>query len=688
MNFIIYFFSLFISISLYLERNNIYESNNGYSVEVDSLLYPNAKHREQSKLIYQLLSKYHYKKINLDDSLSEKILKKYINSLDPNKEYFFNSDINYFNQYKYQMDNYVMSGYLEPAYEIFTVYNERVKNRIGYVYSLLENEPNFSLDEDLIFDRKNSSWFIDVNEMDDYWRKKIKNSILNLKILGKDWKSNKETLDKRYKRFEKTISQFNSEDVFEMFINSYAELFDPHTNYFSPVNADRFEINMSKTFEGIGARLQQDVEYTTIFQIMPGGPAYRNKELEKGDRIIGVGQGEEGVFEDIIGWRLDDVVSKIKGPKGSVVQLLVLKKESNIDDYPDTVRLVRDRVDVVDEDATFDIIPYRANNKNYNVGLIKIPSFYINFEEAQRGKKDYKSVTRDVKRCIDSLNALSVDGIIIDLRNNGGGSLQEAIDLTGLFIETGPVVQIKSSSGRIEVEKDFDRSIHYNGPLLVLNNSFTASSSEIFSGALKDYNRGLVVGESTFGKGTVQNLIDLDRFFPNSNLQFGQLKITLAKYYRVSGGSTQKIGVEPHIEFPNIYDRSIYTENSRNNALEWDKIRDITFDKINYINEPLVNHLNATFQNDIKSDSSFINYLSYVEDTKENRKKKKISLNYSKRITEKKANDDKSNSLNTTVKITEIFPIKEEALLKKVQNDLYLRESVRLFVEMLSFKES
>ena len=688
MNFIIYFFSLFISISLYLERNNIYESNNGYSVEVDSLLYPNAKHREQSKLIYQLLSKYHYKKINLDDSLSEKILKKYINSLDPNKEYFFNSDINYFNQYKYQMDDYVMSGYLEPAYEIFTVYNERVKNRIGYVYSLLENEPNFSLDEDLIFDRKNSSWFIDVNEMDDYWRKKIKNSILNLKILGKDWKSNKETLDKRYKRFEKTIYQFNSEDVFEMFINSYAELFDPHTNYFSPVNADRFEINMSKTFEGIGARLQQDVEYTTIFQIMPGGPAYRNKELEKGDRIIGVGQGEEGVFEDIIGWRLDDVVSKIKGPKGSVVQLLVLKKESNIDDYPDTVRLVRDRVDVVDEDATFDIIPYRANNKNYNVGLIKIPSFYINFEEAQRGKKDYKSVTRDVKRCIDSLNALSVDGIIIDLRNNGGGSLQEAIDLTGLFIETGPVVQIKSSSGRIEVEKDFDRSIHYNGPLLVLNNSFTASSSEIFSGALKDYNRGLVVGESTFGKGTVQNLIDLDRFFPNSNLQFGQLKITLAKYYRVSGGSTQKIGVEPHIEFPNIYDRSIYTENSRNNALEWDKIRDITFDKINYINEPLVNHLNATFQNDIKSDSSFINYLSYVEDTKENRKKKKISLNYSKRITEKKANDDKSNSLNTTVKITEIFPIKEETLLKKVQNDLYLRESVRLFVEMLSFKES
>ena len=509
-----------------------------------------------------------------------------------------------------------------------------------------------------------------------------------MKILGKDWDSNKETLNKRYKRFLKTISQFNSEDVFEMFINSYAELYDPHTNYFSPVNADRFEINMSKTFEGIGARLQQDVEYTTIFQVMPGGPAYRSKELEKGDKIIGVGQGDSDVFEDIIGWRLDDVVSKIKGPKGSVVQLLILKKESNVDDYPDTVRLVRDKVDVVDEDATYEVIPYRANNNSYNLGLIKIPSFYINFEDAQKGLKNYKSVTRDVKKCIDSLKSLSVDGIIIDLRNNGGGSLQEAIDLTGLFIETGPVVQIKSASGRIEVEKDFDRNIHYKGPLLVINNSFTASSSEIFSGALKDYNRGLVVGESTFGKGTVQNLINLERFFPNSSMQFGQLKITLAKYYRVNGGSTQKIGIEPHIEFPNIYDRSIYTENSRDNALDWDRIRNVSYDNINYITEPLVNHLTSTFNYDTKNDSSFINYLSFVEETRKSREKKSISLNYNKRLNEKKNNDSKSNKLNTSVKISEVFPIKEEDLLKKIKSDLYLRESIKLFVEMLSFKES
>ena len=689
MNFLIYIISLFFLVVSITGNNNLYNSSyNNLNVLNDSLLYPKAKHREQSKLIYQLLSKYHYKKVTLDDSLSEKILRKYITSLDPNKEYFYSTDINYFNQYQYQMDDYVISGYLEPAYEIFTVYNERVKNRIDYVFSILENEPDFTNNDELIFNRKDAVWFDDINQMNTYWEKKIKNAILNLKILGKDWDSNKETLNKRYKRFLKTISQFNSEDVFEMFINSYAELYDPHTNYFSPVNADRFEINMSKTFEGIGARLQQDVEYTTIFQVMPGGPAYRSKELEKGDKIIGVGQGDSDVFEDIIGWRLDDVVSKIKGPKGSVVQLLILKKESNVDDYPDTVRLVRDKVDVVDEDATYEVIPYRANNNSYNLGLIKIPSFYINFEDAQKGLKNYKSVTRDVKKCIDSLKSLSVDGIIIDLRNNGGGSLQEAIDLTGLFIETGPVVQIKSASGRIEVEKDFDRNIHYKGPLLVINNSFTASSSEIFSGALKDYNRGLVVGESTFGKGTVQNLINLERFFPNSSMQFGQLKITLAKYYRVNGGSTQKIGIEPHIEFPNIYDRSIYTENSRDNALDWDRIRNVSYDNINYITEPLVNHLTSTFNYDTKNDSSFINYLSFVEETRKSREKKSISLNYNKRLNEKKNNDSKSNKLNTSVKISEVFPIKEEDLLKKIKSDLYLRESIKLFVEMLSFKES
>ena len=657
-------------------------------IQADSILFPEIKHREQTKLINQLLTRYHYKKISLDDSLSVRILNNYIKSLDPNREYFYGADIKYFNQYKYEIDNYIYNGYLEPIYEIFTVYNERVRDRIDYVFDLLSKEPNFTVDEEFFYDRKDSEWFLTEVELNDHWRKKIKYSILNMKILGKSWKDNQETLDKRYKRFQKTISQFNNEDVFEIFINSYTELYDPHTNYFSPVNADRFEITMSKSFEGIGARLQQDIEYTTIYEVMPGGPAYRSGKLEKGDKIIGVSQGNEEVFEDIIGWRLDDVVTKIKGPKGSVVRLLVMKRESEFDDYPDTLSLVRDVVNVVDEDATFDVVPFNSQDKIYYFGIIKIPSFYINFDDAQKGILDYKSVTRDVKKCIDSLREKSVDGIIIDLRNNGGGSLQEAIELTGLFIETGPVVQIKSANGRIDVEKDFDKNIYYDGPLLLLNNSFTASSSEIFSGALQDYKRGLVVGESTFGKGTVQNLLGLDRFFPKSDEKFGQLKLTLAKYYRVSGGSTQKIGVIPHVEFPNIYDRSIYTENSRKNALKWDKIREISYDEKEFVSQKLVDHLKIKFNKDLNSDSTFINYMSYVSKIKENRKKLSFTLNYNKRIQEKKNDSLKNNSLDTSVKITEIFPIEEKNLMDKIKNDLYLRESLKLFAEMLGFKES
>lgn len=657
-------------------------------IQADSILFPEIKHREQTKLINQLLTRYHYKKISLDDSLSVKILNNYIKSLDPNREYFYGADIKYFNQHKYEIDNYIYNGYLEPVYEIFTVYNERVGDRIDYVFDLLSKEPNFTVDEEFFYDRKDSEWFLTEVELNDHWRKKIKYSILNMKILGKSWKDNQETLDKRYKRFQKTISQFNNEDVFEIFINSYTELYDPHTNYFSPVNADRFEITMSKSFEGIGARLQQDIEYTTIYEVMPGGPAYRSGKLEKGDKIIGVSQGNEEVFEDIIGWRLDDVVTKIKGPKGSVVRLLVMKRESEFDDYPDTLSLVRDVVNVVDEDATFDVVPFNSQDKIYYFGIIKIPSFYINFDDAQKGILDYKSVTRDVKKCIDSLREKSVDGIIIDLRNNGGGSLQEAIELTGLFIETGPVVQIKSANGRIDVEKDFDKNIYYDGPLLLLNNSFTASSSEIFSGALQDYKRGLVVGESTFGKGTVQNLLGLDRFFPKSDEKFGQLKLTLAKYYRVSGGSTQKIGVIPHVEFPNIYDRSIYTENSRKNALKWDKIREISYDEKEFVSQKLVDHLKIKFNKDLNSDSTFINYMSYVSKIKENRNKLSFTLNYNKRIQEKKNDSLKNNLLDTSVKITEIFPIEEKNLMDKIKNDLYLRESLKLFAEMLGFKES
>lgn len=653
----------------------------------DSLIFPKQKHRDQALLISRLLSKYHYKKMPFDDSLSSNILDKYIESLDPNKEYFYQSDIRYFNNIRYNIDNYVISGNLEPLYEIFIVYSQRAKDRIKYSFEFLELEPDFTKDEEFYFDREDLSWFRTRFEMDDYWRKKIKNYALNLKVLGKEWPDIKETLDKRYKRFEKSINQFDAEDVFEIFINSYTTLYDPHTDYFSPANAEKFNINMSKTFEGIGARLVQDVDYTLIYEIIPGGPAFKSKSLKKDDKIIGVAQGDDADYEDIVGWRLNDVVTKIKGPKNSVVKLLVLDRDASFDDNPDTIRLVRDVVNVADEDAEFEVIPIKNNKKVFNFGVITIPSFYMNFEDAQKGVKDYKSVTRDVRKCLDSLTNKNIDGILIDLRNNGGGSLQEAIDLTGLFIDHGPIVQVKSSSGGVDIEKDYDKLIHYDGPLIVLNNSFTASSSEIFSGAIQDYRRGLVLGESTFGKGTVQNLIGLNRFFKNSDKElFGQLKITLAKYYRISGSSTQRIGVKPDIEFPNSFDRDIYTENSRNNALKWDEIQNLDYNYKYNISSKTITKLNKIFNERMENDDEFQKYISGISRIKENRKKNFISLNYKKRLEEKKESENQNNNLEISLINSEVFPIENDLLKQKLEKDLYLRESLKLFSDLLEIK--
>ncbi len=669
--------------------SNINLNFNHYLIsdEYDSLIYPEQKHRDQALLISRLLSKYHYKKMAFDDSLSSNILDKYVESLDPNREYFYSSDIKYFNNIRYNIDNYIINGNLEPMYEIFAVYRERAKDRIIYSFEFLESEPDFSIEEDFYFDRKESPWMNSRFEMDDYWRKKIKNYALNLKVLGKEWVDIKEVLDKRYKRFEKTINQFDSEDVFEIFINSYTHLYDPHTDYFSPSNAEKFNINMSKSFEGIGARLVQDVDYTVIYEVIPGGPAFKSKALKKDDKILGVAQGEDEEYDDIVGWRLNDVVKKIKGPKGSIVKLLVLDRDASFDDAPDTIRLVRDKVNVVDEDAEFDIIPIKNHDKLFNFGVITIPSFYMNFDDAQRGVKDYKSVTRDVKRLLDSLSKKNVDGILIDLRNNGGGSLQEAIDLTGLFIDSGPVVQVKSSSGGVDIEKDFDKATHYDGPLFVLNNSFTASSSEIFSGAIQDYNRGLVLGESTFGKGTVQNLIALDRFFRNSDEEsFGQLKITLAKYYRISGSSTQKIGVKPDIEFPNSFDREIYTENSRKNALKWDEIERLEYSNKTQISSNNIKELNEIFDDRLKNDNAIKKYLSNIDEIKKNRERKTISLNLQKRLDEKKESDNNDDKLNVSINYSEIFPLENNLLKEKIEKDLYLRESLKLFTDLLNLK--
>ena len=649
-----------------------------------TLLEPQTEHFRQSLLITGLLNQHHYRKVPLNDSLSSVIFDNYVEILDPNKEYFLQSDIDYFEKYRNSLDDDLKKGNLDVAYQIFRIYRERATRRLDYTFKILENEPDFNLEESMDFDRDNLIWKTSHDELDEFWRKKIKSYALNYKLRDKDWAYTQDLLVNRYKNFEKTISQYNSEDVFEYYMNAYTSALDPHTSYFSPVSSDRFQVNMSHSLEGIGARLVQDVDYTKIYELVPGGPAYKSQDIYKDDRIVGVAQGDDGEFEDVVGWRLDEVVKKIKGPKGTVVQLLLLRKGESFNAIPDTLRLVREKINLQEDDARAEIIPISQGNSVYNLGVITVPSFYINFEEAQKGLPDYKSVSRDVKKLIGELKEDGIDGLVIDLRNNGGGALQEAIDMTGLFIEDGPVVQVRKSNGTVEVEKDTDSNVYFDGPLAVLINRFSASASEIFAGAIQDYQRGIILGETSFGKGSVQNLVGLNQFLPSSDEELGQLKLTLAKYYRVSGSSTQNIGVVPDIEFPTPYAPDEFGESSEANALPWDKIAGSAFLPANGISKELIDQLKLLYVEDLKNDEDLRKLQERIEKAKEEGDNSVISLNYSVRKQEMDAQkEEDKDGLETAIDYSEIFPIEDEAILKKLKRDPYLKESLKLLAEMV-----
>ncbi len=649
-----------------------------------TLLEPQTEHFRQSLLITGLLNQHHYRKVPLNDSLSSVIFDNYVEILDPNKEYFLQSDIDYFEKYRNSLDDDLKKGNLDVAYQIFRIYRERATRRLDYTFKILENEPDFNLEESMDFDRDNLVWKTSHGELDEFWRKKIKSYALNYKLRDKDWAYTQDLLVNRYKNFEKTISQYNSEDVFEYYMNAYTSALDPHTSYFSPVSSDRFQVNMSHSLEGIGARLVQDVDYTKIYELVPGGPAYKSQDIYKDDRIVGVAQGDDGEFEDVVGWRLDEVVKKIKGPKGTVVQLLLLRKGESFNAIPDTLRLVREKINLQEDDARAEIIPISQGNSVYNLGVITVPSFYINFEEAQKGLPDYKSVSRDVKKLIGELKEDGIDGLVIDLRNNGGGALQEAIDMTGLFIEDGPVVQVRKSNGTVEVEKDTDSNVYFDGPLAVLINRFSASASEIFAGAIQDYQRGIILGETSFGKGSVQNLVGLNQFLPSSDEELGQLKLTLAKYYRVSGSSTQNIGVVPDIEFPTPYAPDEFGESSEANALPWDKIAGSAYLPANGISKELIDQLKLLYVEDLKNDEDLKKLQERIEKAKEEGDNSVVSLNYSVRKQEMDAqNEEDEDGLETAIDYSEIFPIEDEAILKKLKRDPYLKESLKLLAEMV-----
>ncbi len=628
---------IIIAANIFLARTLKYKNFLFDTPDTSATLHPLKYMSTEDEMITTILQRYHYRKFKLDDSLSNVIFNRYLKSLDNNKSYFYASDIANFDQYRYQMDNDIKDGDLKPPFKIFNVFKERIIERLNYSEKLLDKGFDFTKNENFLINREDNAWPKDTIEMNDLWRKKVKNDALSLILTGKKWDDIKTILAKRYENLRKSIMQYTDEDVFQLFENSFTESLDPHTNYMSPITSDNFKIDMSRTLTGIGAQLQTEDEYTKVADIIAGGPAFKSKLLHKGDKIVGVAQGKSGEFVDVIGWRITDVVQLIRGPKGSIVRLQIIPATESAGSPPKEITLVRDEIKLEEQSAKDKILNINNDNKNYKLGVITIPAFYSDFEAEQRGEKDYKSTTRDVKKLLDDLKKEKVQGVIIDLRNNGGGSLEEAIKLTGLFIKNGPVVQIKSSDGSIRVEDDPDSSIDYSGPLFILVNRFSASASEIFSAAIQDYGRGLIIGEETYGKGTVQNLIDLNRIMPNSGQKLGQIKLTIAKFYRINGESTQHLGVMPDIQFPSAIDPKEFGESSEPSSLPWDQIKSTEFTPFGnvkkYVPELLKEH-----QDRIKSnDAEWNSYIDEVNEYKDAHDKKYISLN---EVIRKKEYDD------------------------------------------------
>jgi len=604
-------------------------------IDTNKVIMPWAKHPQIAETIVRLLTRYHYRRQSLNDSLSEVIYNNYFKRLDNQRMYFLQSDIDKFNQYKNELDDDLYNGNLIPAYKIFNLFKKRLTERIKLIDRQLDKGFDFTIDENYAPDRSDNAWAKTESELNELWRKKLKNDELSLLLNGRKKEKAVETLRKRFHRFHKLLLQYDSEDVFQLFMNAVCYMEDPHTNYFSPRDSENFKIGMSLSLEGIGASLTIKDDYTTIVRIIPGGPAAKSGEIKVDDKIAAVAQGKDGEWIDVIGWRIDDVVQLIRGKKGTLVRLQIIHPDADPDAPPVEIDLIRDKIKLEDQAAKAKVINIKENGKEFKLGVITIPEFYTNFGGKNKGK-DISSTSLDVRRLLDSLKTANIKGLIIDLRNDGGGSLQEAIQLTGLFIKSGPVVQIKNVTGKVDVENDPDPQIVYDGPMIVMVNKYSASASEIFSGAIQDYGRGIIVGEQTYGKGTVQNMIDLRRIIPETPEQkIGSLKLTIAKFYRVTGSSTQEKGVIPDIKFPSIRDPQHNGESANPSALPWDTIAPAWFTPFSDLSGA-VPELNKKHQSRVKNNVEFKFMEDDIKEYYANKDKKTFSLNEKIRKEEKK----------------------------------------------------
>ncbi len=662
--------------------------NKDHKVDSSKVILPDSFYERQTQMITKLLSVNHYKKMPLTDSISSAVFDEYIKSLDFTKSYFLKEDIDSFEKYRFHFDEYLDSGKLDAPFEIFNVFKKRVSERIEYVKNLLKKEFDFTVKEVIQLDREKSSWAKTVDEVNELWRLRLKNDALIIVLGGKDWKKASSDLLKRYQNFHKLVLQYETEDVFAIFMNSFTQAFDPHTDYFSPAISENFNINMRLSLEGIGATLRQDGDYTTVANIVPGGPAAKSNLIHEDDRIIAVAQGEEGEFVDIIGWRLDDAIQLIRGKKGTMVRLQILEKEEGDNAIPKEIRIIREKVKLEEQAAKGETLNFEQEGKNFKIGVVKLPSFYIDFESMRQGKIDYRSTTRDVKDLISKFKDEKVDGVVIDLRGNGGGSLQEAIEMTGLFIKEGPVVQVKAPNNQIEVDRDPDPSIFYDGPLAVMVDRQSASASEIFAAAIQDYGRGLILGDNTYGKGTVQNIYDLNQVRLVSNRKFGQLKMTIAKFYRINGSSTQRKGVLPDIKFPSPFELDEFGENSYTTALQWDQIRTSDYIPVNEINKwiPL---LQKKHESRVKNDVEYQILSDEFNEMKKARQQKEFSLNIDDRKAQreeaearrKKRDEERAKLLG--IKIEKKGEVSTSTT---NQSDYQLKETGRILADLILSK--
>lgn len=590
-------------------------------------LTPGAEHALTNRAVVHHLYQHHYARKYINDDFSSSVFDKYISSLDPTRSYFTATDIQGFEADRFKLDDAIKRNELDIAYKIYNLYEVRLLERLNYAVTLLKKgteQFNFKTDESINLDREKAPWAKDTAELDDLWRKRIKSAVLNLKLANKADKDIKDLLLKRYESQLTRIEQVNSEDAFQTYMNAITASFDPHTQYMSPRNSENFNINMSLSLQGIGAVLRSENENTVVESLVTAGPADKTGLLHPSDKIIGVGQEKDGAVVNVIGWRLDEVVDLIRGPKGSLVRLEIIPGSSKTDESK-IIPIVRDEVKLEDRAAQKDIIQIKRDGKDYKMGVIDIPAFYADFEARNANKEDYRSTTRDVSRLINELKAEGIDGLIIDLRNNGGGSLEEVNNLVGLFINKGPTVQVHYSFGHTQVLEDENEGTLYDGPLMVVSNRLSASASEIFAGAIQDYGRGIIVGSQTFGKGTVQTLIPLFR---------GQMKVTNAKFYRISGESTQHRGVLPDIAFPEIYDTDKIGESALEEALPWDQIKPAGYKPVGNIS-PLLSTLKANHDKRVASNPDFIYLNEQVALLKSLRDDTVISLNMEKRKQER-----------------------------------------------------